>query len=194
MMEILVVVTNAVSGWVTLATIGAVIVVSGLVVILARFVLGSRRPRGTKGTAVEFVAPADDADATMVRSWIAISLVSGLLIFCAVALYQNDQNLRDILFGALTSSVGAAVAYYFSTKAAAQARKDVMDATQGTSEVPNLVGHNLHDAEVAMSRTSFRLVTLDPKADPGDKVLGQSIQPGMTARNGSSLVIETKKS
>ncbi len=185
--------TSAVSGVVTLAVIAAVIVASGLVVILARAVLGRRGPRGTPGSLVEF-ASSEETDATMVRSWITISMVSGLLIFCAVALYQGDQRLRDILFGALTSSVGSAIAFYFSTKGAAQARKDVLNATQGTSETPNLVGLSLHDARLALSATSFQLVTLDPTADLTDKVKGQSISPGATARRGSSLIIETAKS
>ncbi len=191
-MRIVATVSNTLPAEVVLATIAAVIVASGLVVILARYLL-ERRPRGKRGSAVELASVSPDADATMVRSWIAISLVSGLLIFCAVAFYQGDKRLRDILFGALASNVGAAIAFYFSTKGAAQARKDVLNATMGTSETPNLVGLSLHDARTAMSAMSFQLVTLDPGADPGDTVKGQSIQPGSTVRKGTSLIVETAK-
>ncbi len=184
--------SNTLPAEVVLATIVAMVVASGLVVILARYFL-ERHPRGTRGSPVEFASVSPDVDSTMVRSWIAISLVSGLLIFCAVAIYQGDPRLRDVLFGALASNVGAAVAFYFSSKGAAQARKDVLNATMGTSETPNLVGLSLLDARTAMSAMSFQLVTFDPDADPSDVVKGQSIQPGSTVRKGTSLIVETRK-
>ena len=61
--------------------------------------------------------PAAD-DKSVIRSWIAMTLVFGLLIFCATAFVVGDSALRSTLFGGLVASVGAAVACYFSSKTA----------------------------------------------------------------------------
>jgi hypothetical protein len=70
-----------------------------------------------------------DSGTSLVRSWIAISLVLGLLVFCATAFLISDTSLRSTLFGGLVASVGAAVAFYFSSQQAAQARSDILNAT-----------------------------------------------------------------
>lgn len=75
-----------------------------------------------------------DPPGSVVRSWIAISLVMGLLIFCAAAFLIDDPSLRSTLFGGLIASVGAAVAFYFSSKAADQARTDVLNATMALAQ------------------------------------------------------------
>jgi hypothetical protein len=64
----------------------------------------------------------------VIRSWIAISLVMGLPVFCATAFLINDASLRSTLYGGLIASVGAAIAFYFSSKAADQSRADVLNA------------------------------------------------------------------
>ena len=76
-----------------------------------------------------------DQPGSVVRSWIAISLVMGLLVFCATAFLIDDPSLRSTLFGGLIASVGAAVAFYFSSKAADQARTDVLNATMALAQV-----------------------------------------------------------
>ena len=65
---------------------------------------------------------------SVIRSWIAISLVLGLLVFCATAFLINDASLRSTLFGGLIASASAAVAFYFSSKGADQARTDILNA------------------------------------------------------------------
>jgi len=92
-----------------------------LVVILARSLIKS----GQGG-------PAD----SVIRSWIAISLVIGLLIFCAATLLGTDTSLQSILFRGLIASTGAAIAFYFSSQAADKARSDILNAvvTQRGSE------------------------------------------------------------
>jgi hypothetical protein len=67
-------------------------------------------------------------DGSVIRSWIAISLVMGLLIFCATAFLIDDPSLRSALFGGLIANVGAAIAFYFSSRAADQARADLLSA------------------------------------------------------------------
>ena len=89
------------------------IIVAGVVIIVGRNLLES----GKGGPA-----------ASIIRSWIAISLVIGLLIFCAAALLGNDTPLQSSLFGGLIASTGAAIAFYFSSKGADQARADILSA------------------------------------------------------------------
>jgi Putative Ig domain len=89
------------------------IIVAGCVVIVGRYYL----KQGLDGTA-----------ASLIRSWIAISLVIGLMVFCAAALLGNNASLQSTLFGGLIASTGAAIAFYFSSQAAGQARADILHA------------------------------------------------------------------
>ena len=63
---------------------------------------------------------------SLVRSWLAVSLVFGLLAFCAAAFWIDDPQLRNTLIGGLVASAGAATAFYFSSKGADQARTDIL--------------------------------------------------------------------
>ena len=179
---------SAIAGWVVLVTISAVIILTGLVVILGRYWLENKRP------ASQFVqGPVEpsDSDGTLVRSWIAISLVSGLLVFCAVALSTGNTSLQSTLFGGLVASVGAAVAFYFSSKSAEQARQDVLTATQPTSEVPSLQGMTVTDARAEMAKTPLQLVISNASAMPGDLVTRQSPSAGTAVHSGSKVMVET---
>lgn len=89
------------------------IIVAGIVVIAGRYFLKSGRG-----------GPAE----SVIRSWIAMSLVIGLLVFCAAALLGNETSLQSSLFGGLIASTGAAIAFYFSSKGADQARADILNA------------------------------------------------------------------
>jgi hypothetical protein len=82
----------------------------------------------------EVTASGDGDPGSVVRSWIAISLVMGLLVFCATAFLIDDPSLRSTLYGGLIASVGAAVAFYFSSKGADQARSDILNATLALSQ------------------------------------------------------------
>jgi hypothetical protein len=75
-----------------------------------------------------------DSGGSVIRSWIAISLVMGLLIFCAAAFLVEETSLRSTLFGGLIASVSAAVAFYFSSKSADQARSDILKAAVAMSQ------------------------------------------------------------
>lgn len=66
---------------------------------------------------------------SVVRSWVAITLVIGLLSSCAAAFEIDDVQLRNTLLGGLVASVGAAIAFYFSSKGAEGARADFVKAT-----------------------------------------------------------------
>ena len=168
--------------WVVAGTV----IVAGLVVVGGRWLLALNQP-----------AQPDDSAPPFVRSWIAISLVVGLLAFCAVAFALPDNTLRSTLFGGLVTSVGAAVAFYFSSKTSDQARKDMVNAALGTSEVPDLVGSPPETKTVATARTTIsesplKLVLNDPEAADTYLVTHQKPDKGTSVRKGSSVSIDTR--
>jgi hypothetical protein len=159
------------------------VLLSGLVVILGRKILG-----GGSSTAT-------DSSSSLVRSWIAISLVGGLLVFCAASFGINDPSLRSTLFGGLVASVGAAVAFYFSTKSADQARQDLLTATQGTSTVPDITGNGtstVSDAQATLAASSLQLAVDDPSAGKEAVVKDQTPAANTQVRNGSIVTAITK--
>src|SRR5215471_4418464 len=101
-----------------------VIIAIGLIVVFAR-----SRDTGQSADTGQ----SKDTGQSVVRSWIALAQVAGLVLFCAVTLAINAPDLRSTLFGGLTTSVGAAVAFYFSSKASDQARQDILQAMQQTA-------------------------------------------------------------
>jgi hypothetical protein len=133
--------------------IAAAVLLAGGVVLLARRTTSDRQAHGI-GVSV-------------VRSWLAITLVIGLLMFCGVAFAIYDPGLRSTLIGALTASVGSVTTFYFASKASDQARQDILNAALGTEAVPDLSGASEAGAAATMSRTSLKLVN-DPQALPTD--------------------------
>lgn len=130
-----------------------------------------------------------------IRSWIAVMLVAGLLLFCALAFGVADESLRSTLIGALTASVGTAVAFYFATKAGDQARQDVLAAAganpgapPATAEVPDLTGDDIADATSTLGRTTFK-IELHPKSPAAGVVRVQKPPGGTTAQVGTSVVV-----
>jgi Putative Ig domain len=106
--------------WLFLVVVGGVLGAGALVII---------------GRNVLKIGKATDQPPSLIRSWISISLVLGLLFFCAAAFLITDTSLRSALFGGLIASVGAAVAYYFSSASADKARTDVLNAALSTTQV-----------------------------------------------------------
>ena len=104
-------------------------------VLLALVVVGGMLLAGGVVVAARNVVKADQEPASVIRGWIAVSLVMGLLGFCAAAFAMDDTALRSTLFGGLVTSVGAAVAFYFASRASDAARADVFAAI-GRSGTP----------------------------------------------------------
>lgn len=65
---------------------------------------------------------------SVVRAWIAVSLVAGVLILTAATLGGNDQGLQNVLIGSMVAASGSAVAFYFATKSAETANAAVLKA------------------------------------------------------------------
>ena len=97
-------------GAVLLLAVIAGSILAGIVVIIGR----------------KWVTGSADGPQSIVRSWLALSLVFGLLGFCAAAFEIDDQQVRSMLLGGLVASAGAATAFYFSSKGADKARSDIL--------------------------------------------------------------------
>lgn len=167
------------------------VLLSGLVVILGRSVLSPKTSSATTSSS------GQDGDggpaATLIRSWIAIALVFGLLLFCAVAFAIDDTSLRSTLIGGLVASAGAAIAFYFSSKSSDQARSDILSAAFGTAEVPNLVDMTLAQAKTAMASTALSLRVDPSTADDTWIVKSQTPEANAIVRIGTTAAVTAAK-
>jgi hypothetical protein len=156
-------------------------ITAGAIVIVGLIVLWGRRVMGTSG----------GTEPSLVRSWIAMTLVVGLVLFCGVALFLSDTNLRSVLIGGLAASAGTAVAFYFSSKSADQARQDVLNATFGTETVPDLKGSTRDVALNRLGQTSLQLV-VDPASATANGAVVDSQVPvkDSQVRKGSPVVVK----
>ncbi|KHK98631.1 hypothetical protein LK09_06700 [Microbacterium mangrovi] len=76
------------------------------------------------------------ASNSVVRSWLAVSLTAGLLIFTAASFGGNDGGLQKMLVGAVIAAVGGAGAFYFATKANETATSAILQAAKGSEGRP----------------------------------------------------------
>ena len=135
-------------------------------------------------------ARSKDPTQSVVRSWIALTLVAGLVLFCAVTFAINNPDLQNTIFGGLTASVGAAIAFYFSSKSSDQARQDILNATFGTETVPALKGLTEDEATALLGKTSLRLEVSPGSSTAADaKVESQQPPQNSVVRKGSSVVV-----
>lgn len=146
------------------------VLLAGIVVVVAR-----SRVRG------------GDSQASVVRSWIAIMLVLGLLVMSVVSFGLNETTLRSALVGGLTASVGSAIAFYFSSKSADQARQDVLTAAGAKEAVPKITGQTTQQAQMSLGLTSLKLDVTTPPPAPDALITGQHPAPGTPAPAGSSI-------
>jgi PASTA domain len=147
---------------IALALTVGLILAAGIVVAVSRFYLEGR-PASADASA--HGSPAGPADKTLIRSWLAISLAGGLLLFCAISFGLDDTTLRSTLIGGLVANAGAAVAFYFASRASDQARHDILAASFPSVVVPNLVGKTEQEVNSIMATTSLHLVAQPPDRD-----------------------------
>lgn len=175
-----------------LLIMGFVLLAAGALVIWARQQAGTR-VAGSSGAAetIGIGSAPFEAGASVVRSWIAISLVIGLLLFCALTFAVQDPTLRSTLIGGLTASVGSAIAFYFSTKSAEQARQDLVNTIVGSEVVPDLHGMSEATAASTLGKTSLKLEINPPGSkDPTAIVAAQNPARGVSALKGSSVHVQ----
>ena len=170
----------------TLAAVVFFVLAAGVLTLIARILLEGRPQTGG----------GDDAnpDRTTIRAWLAISLVGGLLIFAAASFWFDDTTLRSTLIGGVIANAGAAVAFYFASKASDQARRDILNAALPTTVVvPDLVGKDLTGAEAEIAKLHLTLVALPPEPPAEAKITSQAPLPGTSAHAGSTVAVMLEK-
>jgi PASTA domain len=173
--------------WVTLALVVGFVLLAGVVVAVGRRVLMTRAVgrSGPGGSASD--PPAEDA--TLVRSWLAISLVGGLLIFVALSFWIDDTSLRSALIGGLVANAGGAVAFYFASKSSDQARRDILSASLPMTLVPDLLGRTMSQVNEAIAATSLRIQATPASADPAAQVVSQQPPPNQACTPGAVVAV-----
>lgn len=156
-------------------------IAAGAIIVAGLIVLWGRTLMKTSG----------ETDQSFVRSWLALTLVIGLVLFCGVALFLSDTNLRSVLIGGLTASAGTAIAFYFSSKSADQARQDILKVTFGTEAVPDLKGFTREKALSRLGQTSLQLVVDPASSTAGDAtVVSQMPVKDSQVLKGSQVVVK----
>jgi hypothetical protein len=131
------------------------------------------------------VPPGAGAGGSVVRSWISLALVLGLILFTAFSFAVNDATLRSTLIGGVTASVGAAVTFYFQSKN----NQDIMDAAAGTEAVPDLHGKTEAEAQAIMAKTSLKLDVGAAQPPAAATVATQVPDKDTQVRKGSSVTV-----
>ena len=129
------------------------------------------------------------------RSWIAITLVISLITFCAFTFAVNDSTLRNTLIGGIIASSGSAVAFYFASRSADQARQDILSAALGKADsetVPSLHGKAEVDALKALGASFGLAVASGSDQDADAKITDQDPKAGKSAPKGSWITVTLK--
>jgi hypothetical protein len=93
-----------------------------LVAMLATWLLAGALLWGVRAT----VKSSDNEAQSFLRGWLATTLVLVLSVACIGAFELDDAQLRNTLIGGIVASAGTAIAFYFSSKGADAARKDLL--------------------------------------------------------------------
>lgn len=123
------------------------------------------------------------------RSWLAISLAGGLLLFSAVSFGIDDSTLRSTLIGGLVANAGAAVAFYFASKSADQARHDILNASTPTVLVPNLTGKSPSDVNASLAVMPLHLNSQPPTPDAASVAFDQTPVANQPTPQGSQITV-----
>jgi hypothetical protein len=184
-----------------LATIGVFVLLAGIVVIIGRRWLegpksqksgdatGATKTETGTGTGATGGASTatDSGGSTLVRSWLAISLVGGLLVLVPLSFWLDNTSLQSTLVGGVVANAGAAVAFYFASKSADQAQSNILAAALGTALVPNLIGKDSPGAHAAVAATPFRLEVHPATPADGARVVSQTPVANQSATAGAPV-------
>lgn len=162
--------------WRALVVLAVLLVAVGGLVLLGRVALHQK-----------------DSTTSIVRSWLAVGLVAGLMVFCLLSLATTDSTLRSTLFGGLIASTGAATAFYFASKNSDQARQDILAASFGTVAVPDLNGKTVDEARNVMGAIALELRTDPPAVGGSSKIAGQDPLARTQVKRGSIIVVTAEQ-
>lgn len=150
----------------------------------------ARRSDGSAGSDDSDDDPPESKEGeTFVRSLVALWLVLGLIVLAVLSLAVGDAPLRSTLVGGITASAGAAVAFYFSSKASSEARRDILSATSATvAEVPDLVGLSIAAAQALMAKQSGLTLEVG-SAQPTDVISAQTPSAGTRVARDTAVAV-----
>lgn len=132
----------------------------------------------------------DSAPSSMMRSWLAIALVMGLLLFTVFSFGVDDQSLRSTLIGAVAASAGSVIAFYFASKSADQARQDILSSVFPTVTVPDLTGQSKDTAQTNLQHAQLTMaVTTGSSDDAAATVQSQAPAAHAQARPGTTVEV-----
>jgi hypothetical protein len=135
---------------------------------------------------------SDQGAPGITRSMLALVLICGLVILAGASFAAGvDAETRNLLLGGVVASSSAAGAFYFASRSADSARRDVLNAAFGTETVPTLEGRTVTEARAETSRTSLALKLPEPAPAPTDKVKTQSPAPGTSVQRGTAISVTT---
>jgi hypothetical protein len=104
-------------------------------------------------------------------------LVGAVVLLAAASLSLNLADVQKMLVGAVISLSSAAVAYYFSSTAASEARRDLLSATSTKTTTPDLVNKTIEEAQKSIEGTGFSL-KVPNNANATGIIDSQSPMPG----------------
>jgi plasmid stability protein len=126
------------------------------------------------------------------RSMLAIVLIGGLMILAGASFTAGvDAQTRNLLLGGVVASSSAAVAFYFASRSAETARRDVLNAAFGTEIVPKLEDLTVSAAQAVTSRGSLALGLSEPPPADTDKIKTQSPAAGASVARGTTISVTT---
>ena len=132
--------------WILVAIIGVAMVLAMVALLL--YGLMNKSAGKSEGNSV-------------VRAWIAVSLVAAVLIITAATLGGNDTGLQNVLIGSMVAASGSAVAFYFATKSAESANAAVLKAAGigAAAEAKGLLLSKVADPTQLSGATSGNTIT-----------------------------------
>jgi PASTA domain len=161
-------------GWL-LGSLVALVGVAILAAIIFSF-MGLARVSGQDGIGI-------------VRAMLSLVLVGGLIILAGASFSMGDVQTRNLLIGGLVASTSAAVAFYFASRGAQDARRDLLSATLGTETVPKLVDLTVSQAQAAMSSGALVLKLPEPVPAADATVATQDIAAGTSVPRGTPVTV-----
>jgi PASTA domain len=170
-------------GWI----VGAIVLLflgSGALVLVSR--------RTMEGRAQGQVSSSGDK--TLIRSWLSVALVAGLLLFAASSFFVEDTDLRSLLMGGVIASTGTATAFYFASKASEETQKNLLDAAFNSPtqfELPDFKGMSVAQARAVAGALKLLFET-DPQGAPvGAPVTDTKPSAGSVVKSGDRVTATT---
>jgi hypothetical protein len=165
---------------------------AALILLIGPLILLLRTGFDIRGKNLGKGQPPAGADKSIIRGWLAVALVAGLLLLAAGSFFGSNANLQSLLMGGVIASAGTAVAFYFSSASSQQTQQNLLNATLGGLIIlPNLTTGTVGEAQKIAAALQLTLVLSPPNAPPGDQVTSTVPPAGSIVRPGTTITVQT---